>query len=94
MRVKILDAWLWGIPIIATRIGAEGIDLHDGEDILIANSPGAFAEAVVRVLTDMELNRRMRAQGRAWVEANYAWRNVYQRVDQIYARLGNEALDD
>ena len=94
MRVKILDAWLWGIPIIATPIGAEGIDLHDGENILIADSPGAFAEAVVRVLTDMALNRRMRAQGRAWVEANYAWRNVYRLVDQIYARLGSEALDN
>ncbi len=35
MRVKILDAWLWGLPIVSTSIGAEGIELADGEHILI-----------------------------------------------------------
>ncbi len=36
MRVKILDAWLWGLPIVSTPIGAEGIELRDGENILLA----------------------------------------------------------
>ena len=93
MRVKILDAWLWGIPIIATPIGAEGINVRDGEDILIAETPRAFAAATVRAITDQQLNERMRAQGRAWVEANYSWRNVYGRVDQIYAKLLEESVE-
>jgi glycosyltransferase involved in cell wall biosynthesis len=54
---------------------------------LIAPDAAAFADAVVRLLTDAGLNRRLRAAGRAWVEAHYAWQVVYRRVDEVYARL-------
>ncbi len=87
MRVKILDAWLWGLPIVSTPIGAEGIKICDEENLLIAGDAPAFAQATKRLLTDPALNQRLRATGRAWVEANYAWQIVYQQMDQIYARL-------
>ncbi|MDW8270569.1 MAG: glycosyltransferase family 4 protein, partial [Anaerolineae bacterium] len=87
MRVKILDAWLWGLPIVSTPIGAEGIEVRDGENILIAADAAAFADAVVRVLTDATLNRRLRTEGRRWVEARYDWRLVYRQVDAVYDRL-------
>jgi polysaccharide biosynthesis protein PslH len=87
MRVKILDAWLWGLPIVSTPIGAEGIELRDSENILLAENAPAFADAVTRMLTDAELNGRLRTAGRDWVEKTYAWRVVYERVDQVYARL-------
>jgi len=54
---------------------------------LIAPDAAAFADAVVRLLTDADLNRRLRAAGRAWVEARYSWQAVYRRVDEVYARL-------
>jgi glycosyltransferase involved in cell wall biosynthesis len=87
MRVKILDAWLWGVPIVSTPIGAEGIEVRDGENILIADGAPAFAAATLRLLTDEALNRRLRTAGRSWVEARYAWQTVYSRVDQVYERL-------
>jgi len=87
MRVKILDAWLWGLPIVSTPVGAEGIEVREGENTLIAGDAQAFAQATVRLLTDAALNRQLRANGRAWVEAKYAWPAVYRRVDQVYARL-------
>ena len=87
MRVKIVDAWLWGLPIVSTPIGAEGIQVRDGENILLAEDAPAFAKATVRLLTDQVLNRHLRASGRAWVEAHYAWQTVYRQVDQVYARL-------
>lgn len=87
MRVKILDGWLWGLPIVSTPIGAEGIEVRDGENILVAADASAFADAVVRLLTDPDLNRRLRAEGRRWVEARYAWRTVYRQVDVVYDRL-------
>jgi len=87
MRVKILDGWLWGLPIVATPIGAEGIDLRAGENILIAGDPSSFAEATTRLLTDPALNRQMRVAGRRWVEQTYAWQVVYRRVDAVYAGL-------
>ncbi len=92
MRVKILDAWLWGLPVISTPLGAEGIEARPGENLLLAGDPASFAAATVRALTDRELNRRLRSAGRAWVEARYAWQAVYPRVDEVYARLlGNMA---
>ncbi len=87
MRVKILDAWLWGLPIISTQIGAEGIERRNGENILLADDAASFAEATLSVLTDPALNHRLRTQGRAWVEATYDWREAYARVDAVYEKL-------
>ena len=66
MRVKILDAWLWGLPTISTPIGAEGIELRDSENIVLAEGAPAFADTVMRVLVNAKLNRQLRAAGRTW----------------------------
>jgi polysaccharide biosynthesis protein PslH len=87
MRVKILDAWVRGIPVISTSIGAEGIEYTDGENILIADEPGEFAHAVVRVIRDAQLSRRLSENGRRWVEAKYDWRVVYRRLDDVYTSV-------
>ncbi len=89
IRVKILDGWLWGLPVVSTVIGAEGIEARPGEDILLApnGDPAAFADAVVRVLTDPALNARLRHNGRAAVEARYGWQAVYGRVNIAYQAL-------
>ena len=85
MRVKILDAWSWGLPVVSTRVGAEGIHYRDGENILIADSAGQFAQAVVQILRDSGLAQRLRENGRRWVETQYNWRTVYEAWDGIYA---------
>jgi len=87
MRVKILDAWCWGVPIVSTSIGAEGIAVRDGENILIADTPDTFAQAVVRVLQEPTLGERLRENGRRWVQERYNWRRVYARWDEVYRRL-------
>jgi polysaccharide biosynthesis protein PslH len=87
MRVKILDAWAWGLPVVSTPIGAEGIEVRDGENILLASDAPAFARATLRLLTHTELNQRLRSSGRSWVETHYSWQSVYAHVDGVYARL-------
>ena len=84
MRVKILDAWQWGLPVVSTTLGAEGIEARPGENILLADDPATFAAAVVRVLRDPHLARRLRENGRSWVERHYDWRAVYPRLAAIY----------
>jgi glycosyltransferase involved in cell wall biosynthesis len=84
MRVKIIDAWRWGLPVVSTSVGAEGISYIDGENILIADDPVDFANAVVRVLNDPVLAQRLRRNGRKWVEDHYDWRKVYKAWDEIY----------
>jgi glycosyltransferase involved in cell wall biosynthesis len=85
MRVKILDAWCWGLPIVSTTIGAEGIASTDGQDILIADDPAHFAEQVVCLLRDPGLNATIAAGGRRSAEQLYDWRTVYKAWDAVYA---------
>ena len=84
MRVKIIDAWSWGLPIVSTTVGAEGINYQDGEDIIIADGKDAFAKAVVKVLTQPALAENLRRNGRQKVETVYDWRTTYKAWDQIY----------
>ena len=84
MRVKILDAWCWGLPIVSTTVGAEGIDVAPGENILLADDPSAFADALVRMLREGTLSCRIASNGRATVEARYDWRKVYEAWSQVY----------
>jgi glycosyltransferase involved in cell wall biosynthesis len=90
MRVKIVDGWCWGLPVVSTTDGAEGILGRDGEHLLIADDPGAFADSVVVLLTQSALRKRLRRQGRQWVGEHYDWRKVYKQWDAIYASMLEE----
>ncbi len=84
MRVKILDAWAWGLPIVSTTIGAEGINIADGENMLIADTAADFAEAVVRVLESPALGQKFAERGRRAVMEHYNWRTIYRQWDEVY----------
>lgn len=90
MRVKILDAWSWGLPVISTTIGAESLRATHGENLLIADSAGGFAEAVKRLLTDRALADRLSRTGRTTVETHYDWRNAYAAWDQVYRDVSGD----
>jgi len=84
MRVKIVDGWRWGLPVVSTTIGAEGIRYTDGENIIIADDADEFAAAICNLLEDSELNCRMRQNGRSWVEEKYDWERVYPAWEDVY----------
>ncbi len=92
MRVKIIDGWRWGLPIVSTTVGAEGILYTPGEQLLRADTPAEFAAAVVALLKDDELRAALAAAGRAWVETHYHWRTVYARWLTLYAKALPAAL--
>jgi polysaccharide biosynthesis protein PslH len=87
MRVKILDTWCWGLPIVSTRIGAEGIEVRTGENILLADEAQPFAEAVLHLVNDADFSQRLRQHGRSWVEEKYDWRRIYAAWDEVYSGL-------
>ncbi len=89
MRVKILDGWQWGLPIVSTTIGAEGILTLPERNILLADSAEEFADAVSAVLQDQQLAANLRRDGRRWVETQYNWRTTYSRLSKLYAKLGS-----
>ena len=87
MRVKILDAWSWGLPIVSTTIGAEGIEIQPERDILIADTADTFAQAVIRLLQNPALAQHLAEGGRETVLQKYNWRTVYAAWDEVYAYL-------
>jgi glycosyltransferase involved in cell wall biosynthesis len=93
MRVKILDAWAWGLPVASTAIGAEGIAYADGENLLIANDPAGFVEAVGRVLCQPDLEAALAFGGRRTVETAYNWRAVYPAWEALYTGKPNTTED-
>jgi len=84
MRVKILDAWSWGLPVVSTSIGAEGIQTDQRENLYLADDPDSFASAVVEVLSDPQTASTLARGGRRTAEELYDWRKTYRAWDQIY----------
>ena len=86
-RFKILEAMAMGKPIVSTTIGAEGLDVRDGSEILLADKPDAFALQVGRLLDDAPLRDAMGAAGRALVERRYSWDASVARLEEFYGEL-------
>ena len=72
-RLKILEAWAAGLPVVSTTIGAEGLPVRDGETILLADGAEAFASAATRLLTCTELRRQVGSAGRLLLEKEFTW---------------------
>jgi len=87
MRVKILNAMAEGIPIVSTTLGYEGIGVTPGRDILVGDTPGAFAAEVLRVLDDPDLGRQLAANGRKLMQERYDYRDACRPLDDVYGRI-------
>ncbi len=86
-RLKILEAMAMGKAIVSTTVGAEGLDLKDGEEIFIADAPTTFADAVTHLLTDPSLRRRIGENGRTRVEQDYDWRRIGEKLHEVYTKI-------
>jgi glycosyltransferase involved in cell wall biosynthesis len=85
-RIKALEAMAAGRPVVGTTVGLAGLEVRDGEHVLVADEPAAMAAAVVRVLTDDAVAASLAARARAFVESRYAWDVVADRF--LSALLG------
>jgi glycosyltransferase involved in cell wall biosynthesis len=72
-RLKILESMALGTPVVSTSKGAEGLDVVDGENILLADEPREFAAKLTRLLQSPELRQRLSAAGRNLVASRYDW---------------------
>ena len=86
-RLKILEAMAMGRPVVATQVGAEGIDAIDGRDLLIANDATGLARATVRLLRDSELAETIGAAGRDLVVREYDWDASARRLHRFIRGL-------
>jgi len=88
-RLKILEAMALGTPVIATSKGAEGLEAQQEEHLLIADTPEAFVEAVVRVLKEPELRRRLTDNAYQLVRDKYDWAVVMPRFLNLVERVAH-----
>jgi len=83
IRVKILNAMAMGLPVVSTTVGCEGIDVTDGENILIGDEPEVFASQVARLLEDPAERLRLGYTGREFIMRSHAWDVILPKFDAL-----------
>jgi len=90
IKGKIGEALAYAVPVVTTTVGAEGMFLRDGEEVLIADAPHDFAAAVVRLYSDAGLWQRLSDNAHAHVERHFSPRVVGKIVnDSVRSLLGD-----
>jgi glycosyltransferase involved in cell wall biosynthesis len=84
VRVKLLEAFSSGIPVVSTRIGAEGLARKDGELCFLADEAGLFADKVLEVFESPHQAAEMAARARAEVAANWDMTTITERLVESY----------
>jgi glycosyltransferase involved in cell wall biosynthesis len=82
-RIKILEAFAHGIPVVSSTLGAEGLDVTDGTHLLIRDDPASFAEACRRLLTDPDLRAGIAGEARALYDARYRWEPIRAQIADL-----------
>jgi polysaccharide biosynthesis protein PslH len=83
IKNKILQAWATALPVVATSISTGGLEARPGQNLLVADTARAFAEAVVRLVRDPELRARLGAAGRATVLARHGWDTCTRQLEGL-----------
>jgi glycosyltransferase involved in cell wall biosynthesis len=86
-RLKILEAMAAGVPVVSTRLGAEGIEAEDGVHVQLADSAPEIAAAVHRIVSSAEMRSRMLQAARALVCRVYDWSIIGKQLCGIHADL-------
>lgn len=85
-KLKILEAMAMGVPVVATSVGARGIEANDGEHLLIADEPRAFADRVLSLLRDGRAAGDIARRARALAERRYDWKRLTAGLSSIVER--------
>ena len=88
-RLKIFEAMAMGKAVVSTSVGAEGLPVQAGENILLADTPNDFASSVVSLLRDPAARKRLGTAARTLVQERYSW----QSVAESFTRTLHDAVD-
>jgi len=90
VRVKLLEAFAAGIPVVSTKVGAEGLAVEDGDCCALADDAGEFAARVIALLRDPERAAGMAERARVEVEAQWDMVAITRRLVESYRELVKE----
>jgi glycosyltransferase involved in cell wall biosynthesis len=83
-RLKVLEAMAMAAPLVSTTLGAEGLSVTHGQELLLADTAPAFASEIVRVLRDRDLGAELGRGGRRLVEQSYDWRASARALEALH----------
>ena len=89
-RGKLLEAMAMGLPIVTTSLGAEGVSAENGKDMIMADDPGTFARAVIRLLKDSGLREELGGRSRALVQEHFSWERGVEELERILGEVVEE----
>lgn len=93
-RLKVLQAMSMGVPIVSTTLGCDGLDVEDGRELLIADTPHDFSAAVIRLIRDTSLSKSLGEAARQLAIAEYDWRHIGPRMEEAYLKDGGRPTTD
>lgn len=89
-RLKIFEAMAAGKALVATSIGAEGLDVQSGRDLLLADDAPGFSEAVLRLIADASLRRQLE-EAAVRLASQYDWSKIVEQFAQVLSRTAMTA---
>jgi glycosyltransferase involved in cell wall biosynthesis len=75
-----------GKPVVSTSVGAEGLEVENGRQVLIADNPADFADAVKRLFVDPAYRHSLAFEGRQLAMEKYSWRILAERLESEWQR--------
>lgn len=91
LQNKVLEGMSMGLPMVITSVANEGIKAVDGENILLADSPAAFAQHVVDLLRDAELRRQLGTAARQFIVEKWSWEKHFDDLEEMMMELAGES---
>jgi glycosyltransferase involved in cell wall biosynthesis len=82
-RLKILEAFAHGVPVVSTSLGAEGLMVQDGVHLMLSDSPAAMAESIELIMRDARYADRLRASAFELVRRHYSDEAVVDALGEL-----------
>lgn len=86
-RLKILAAMGSGAPVVSTETGVEGLDVSDGQHVLIAQTPEQFRDKITGVIRNQKLFNDVRKNAYSLVKEKYQWKQIAKKLESLYQHL-------
>jgi glycosyltransferase involved in cell wall biosynthesis len=84
IKVRILEAFALGMPVVTTKVGLEGIKAKPDVDVLVADDAQTFAVSVIELLSNPEKQKQLSQNGRFIAETHYHWQRALSKLESIY----------
>lgn len=86
IRIKILDALSRGVPVVSTTVGVEGIEAKNKREMIIADRPRVFAQAVIEILEDRKLAQRLSKGGIKFIQNKYSPKRTKRILKKVLSK--------